>query len=38
MRLFRFDVLEEVQPLFVVATKVGDGGSLSFGHAVFDFL
>ena len=29
MRLFGSDVLEEVQPLFVVATKVGDGGSLA---------
>ena len=38
MRLFGSDVLEEVQPPFVVAMKVGDGGSLSFGHAVFDFL
>lgn len=35
VRLFGSDVLEEVQPLSMVATKVGDGGSLSFGHVVF---
>lgn len=34
MRLFGSNVLE-VQPSSIVATKVGDGGSLSFGHAVF---
>ena len=32
MRLFGSDMLEEMQPPL---TKVGDGGSLSFGHAVF---
>ena len=32
---FGSNVLEEVQPPFVMATKVGDGGSLCFGHAVF---
>ena len=35
MRLFGSNVLEEVQPPFVMATKVGDGGSLCFGHVVF---
>ena len=35
MRLFGSNVLEEMQPLSVVATKVGDGGSLSFGHVGF---
>ena len=35
VRLFGSDVLEEVQPLSMVATKVGDRGSLSFGHVVF---
>ena len=28
-------MLEDVQPPFVMATKVGDGGSLCFGHALF---
>lgn len=34
MRLFGSNVLE-VQPPSIVAMKVGDGGSLSFGHVVF---